>query len=206
MIPKIDIQVPELLLRTFFFPKEYGGKEKLDKDISDFRVFFDKYGEKILVQIEKYSGFNWTLNRIPVYLIPASMMIRFSFSKNDLEDGLPGVVQKIGRGITDIHIHIHELVHTNQKQTEFYSKENGFAFDKEGNRNTDILELSADIVTMYVIRNLFGADSEYEKDMWNFLNNTNERNMRKYEHLIEHIDKWDLNKNNLRYHLENDRK
>jgi hypothetical protein len=199
MLPKIDIQVPELLLRCFYFPTIYGPREKLDRDIKKFKDFFEKHGDSVLTEIENFSGYSWSMPRIPVYLVPNNSMLPYSFSRPNLEDNLPGIIQKIGRGVRDIHIHIHELVHTNQKQSEFYTK---FAYDKEGKRDTDLLELCADIVTIYVIRKLFQDNSVYENDMWDFLKNTNDKNKRKEELLEQHIEIWDLNKNNLKHFLE----
>jgi hypothetical protein len=203
MTPKIDIQMPEILVRCFYFPAIYGPREKLDNDVAEFKKFFELHGEEVLRSIEQFSGCTWSHDRIPVYLIPDSAMLNYSFSKWAVEEKLPGIIQKIGLGIRDYHIHIHELAHTNQRHSEsFYSGTTGYAFDKEGRRNVDLLELSADIVTLHVMRKLFGESSDLEKDFWDFLKNTSEKNKRKEDFLIKYMSLWDLNSHPLKYYLE----
>jgi hypothetical protein len=204
MIPKLDISMPELFVRAFHFAKRYGYPGKLDDDARDFKKFFEQHGESILEQIEKLSGFNWTSERIPVYLFPNSHISPpYSFSKINLENDLPGVMQKLGvspKQISDYWVCIHELVHINQKEKEFYDK----YFFNVGTikNNTDLLELCADLVTLNVVRNLFDRDSELEKDLWDFLDFSNDKNKRKAEILRTYLDLWDLSKNNLRYYLD----
>lgn len=199
--------MPELLKSLFYFPKTYGSVEKLETDIEALKTFFNEYGEKILVEIEKLSGFSWTKERIPVYLIPNSKFgPPYSFSKWGVDGDLPGVVQKLGttsQAFTDYWILIHELVHTNQRQSDFMEK---YQFLKNGDRNQDLLELGADLITLYVLRSLFGQGTKYEVDLWNFFVNTtnnSEKNIRKGAILKKYVDEWDLNKNTLRYYLEN---
>ncbi len=200
MIPRLDISLPEIFLRAFYNPVVYGPKEKLDADVKAFEDFFARHAEKILVEIEKLSGFAWSKDRIPVYLVPESFVSPpYSFTTSGLEEGLPGVVQKIGRpGMRDIHIHIHELAHVNQWQSDFH------IFSPKGNTQarTDMRELAADIVTVYVIRNVFGDATELERDFFDFLCNTSEKNKRKYDILMKYVDSWNLNANTLRYYLE----
>ncbi len=203
MIPKIDVQVHDVFINAFFFSVTYGPKEKLEEDIQKFKNFFEINGEKIITLIEKFSGYSWTKDRIPVYLIPANPNFLYSFTKSTLENDLPGIVQKIGMGFErDIHIHIHELVHANQWQSDFTSKTNILSFKSNGERNTDGREIGADIVTLYILRNLFGESSEFEKNLMDFLSNTNEKNKIKFAELNKYKDKWDLNKNSLRYYIE----
>lgn len=202
MIPKLDISSPELFLRCFYIPRIHGPKENMDAAIKTFKDFFQEHGEIILAEIEKLSGFQWTKDRIPVYLIPNSFVSPpYSFCKDPIEDDLPGVIQKVDvSGLTQqAWVHIHELVHVNQHQSEFY---NLHGLTRERKKNIDLAELGADIITIYIVKKLFGENSEYEKDFWNFLQNTSEKNKRKYDILIKYIENWDLNNNNLRYYLE----
>jgi len=203
MIPKIDIQVHNLFINAFFFSVTYGPKEKLDEDIKKFKDFFNENGEKILTLIEKFSGYSWTKDRIPVYLVPKNPNLNYSFAKSTLENDLPGVVQKIGMGYErDIHIHIHELAHINQWQSDFMKKNNPLSAKSNGEKNNDGIELGADIVALYVLRNIFGEDSEFEKDFMDFLNNTNDKNKIKFAELNKYKDKWNLNENSLRHYVE----
>lgn len=204
MIPRIDISVPDVFIRAFYNPRTYGPREKLDADIENFKSFFKENGDRILQEIESLSGFFWNENRIPVYLLPDGMFSPVaSFATSNLEGELSGIVQKIGRpGVRDIHVHIHELSHVNQWQGGWRSRQTGYALKQNGEWNTDLVELGADLVTIYVIRNIFGIDSVYEKDFWDFLQNTNERNKRKNDVLKSYIDLWDLNQNPLKYYLE----
>lgn len=202
MIPKVDFQVHEILLRAFFFPREYGGgRDKFDGDVEKFVSLFRQYEDKILELIEKFSGFSWSRDRIPVFLVPASMMVRYSFAKANLENDLPGIVLKIfadpGR---ELFIFIHELSHINQRQSDFYEK---YAFGKNGERNTDLLELCADLITLKILRDLFGNNSEYEKLFWTFLKDPkSDKNKIKYEKILEFESKWDLSKRNIREYIE----
>ena len=120
---------------------------------------------------------------------------------------MPGVVQKLFESnTTNLHIFIHELVHVNQWQSDFHDKYNTFANTKTGELNREGVELCADIVTLYVLRDLFGENSEYEEDFWKFLSNTNQVNKRKYEVLQKYKESWDLSKKPLKgYIVDNQR-
>lgn len=205
MIPTINFEINELLMRCFFFERIYGPREKFEKDAQEVIDTIRSKEKIILSLIEKFSGLKWTHPVIPVYLIPTSEIIKYSFTKFDLGGpGVPGVVQKVGRGIhTDIPILIHELAHVNQRQGGLYKDYAHIVFNKDKTRNEDFLEVWADMIELYVVRELFGSDSQYEKELWNFLQNTNEKNKRKYEVLIEHMKIWDLNEHPLKFYLEN---
>ncbi len=203
MIPKIDFQVHDVFINAFHNPPAYGSLEQLHADMQEFKDFFSRNGNEILKLIEVYSGYEWSKERIPVYLIPDNFALNFSFTKPVLEDGLTGIVQKISPKdmYRNIHIHIHELVHVNQRQSDFYTKENPLAFSENGERNITGIELGADIVTFYILQKMFGINSEYEKNFWNFLSNTNEKNKLKFEELNKYKDIWDLNLHPLRYYV-----
>ena len=206
MIPKVDFQIHDLLIQIFFFPRLYGGnRDKLKKDFESFTSEFQLREEKILTLIEKFSGLEWMKDRIPAYLVPHNSKVLYSFAHHNLENNLPGIVLKIrGNLFRDMPIFIHELAHINQMQSDFFKEQKIFVFDKEGKRNEDLIELGADIVALYVMREVYGIDSEYEKDFWNFLENTNEKNKRKFEELNKYIGSWDLNVNNLKFYLARD--
>lgn len=200
MIPKVDYQIHDLLVRVFLPPP-------LDGDDTEFRQLserlinsFEKLEFNVLTLIEKYSGFEWRFEKIPVYLIPDSRILK-SFAKSNLENKRPGVVLKVMDNLTrNIHIFIHELAHINQNQGEF--SKTSFALNPDGSRNHPNYELAADIVTLYILRDLFGSNSEYEKDMMEFLTTTDMVNKDKYDALMEKVDIWDLSKKTLREYIE----
>lgn len=203
MIPKVDFQIHEVLIQAFFSPKMYGGDRKfLDTKFSEFVAQFSEHETKILTLIEKYSGFEWSEEKIPVFLIPDSPSIFYSFAKPVLQDGHSGVVLKIRPNgkIRDFWIFIHELSHINQYHSNFYLPKYG-AIDENNNKNVDRVEVCADLLALYVIRDLFGEDSEYEKDFWDFLENTNEKNRKKFEEMKKHLPIWDLSKDTLKNYL-----
>lgn len=194
MLPKVDFQKHEVLFQAFFFPGEYGGRmPKLLEDIENFITLFSEHQEKILSLIEKFSGFAWSKERIPVFLVPNTAMLPFSFTKARLEADLPGVVQKIGLATKrTLHIFIHELVHVNCRHSDFYEKY----------ESTDLRELVADLVTLNVIREIFGANSEYEQDWLDFLQNTLEKNKRKLAFAEKYQEKWNLHEKPIVNYLE----
>jgi len=198
MIPKIEYQTHELLTRVFIPPFEK--KSDFEKHVKKFIKHFKKIEKEILVLIEKFSGFEWTKKKIPVYLIPNGKIV--SRTKSNLEKGLPGIIQKVRNNTErDTHIMIHELVHVNQFQTDFSSKENRFAFNKKGIRNYIGWEVCAEIVCLYVIRELFGKKSKYEKDYWKFLNQIQTSTPGKELEVPKYLKKWDLNKKTLRDYI-----
>ncbi|MDQ3014823.1 MAG: hypothetical protein M3Q73_03095 [bacterium] len=202
MIPRTDFQIHEIFMQTFFFPEEYGAdRSQFDKDAAEFMGFFKQHEEKILQIIEKFSGFDWSKEKIPVFVVPNNSMISYSYTKFDLQDGLPGVVQKIFRNQQrNLHIFIHELAHVNQRHADFYDRKYK-TLDEEGNRNVDLVEVCADIVCLYVIREIFSGNSEYERDMFDFLQNTGMKNKRKYAELEKSLTQWDLYKNPLKFYI-----
>lgn len=203
MIPKVDFQIHEVLIQAFFSPKMYGGDRSfLDSKLNEFIEGYRMHEEKILKLIEKYSGFEWSKDRIPVFLVPDNFALFYSFAKPILQDALPGVVLKIRPNgkIRDFWIFIHELSHINQYHSDFYTPQYG-AIDENNNKNVDRVEVCADLLALYVLRDLFGEDSEYEKDFWDFLENTNEKNKKKFEQMKKHLPIWDLKKNTLKNYL-----
>jgi hypothetical protein len=204
MIPKVDFQIHETLIEAFYLPKLWGGdREELDKEMKNFIDLFRIHEEMILTLIQKYSGFEWSKERIPVFLVPDSRVLLYSFTKSTLQDGLPGIIQKIFKDKNSLifSIFIHELCHVNQHQSDFYDKKYKTA-DEKWIKDTDRVELSADLVMLYVVREIFGNNSEYEKAEWDFLKNTNDRNKKKGEMLEKYMPLWDLNKMPLKSYLE----
>src|SRR3989344_1005895 len=198
MTPKIDIQTHNLLFNLFYFPSVYGPKEKLDADVNEIKNFVQEFGIKILSEIEILSGFPWFMDRIPVVLVPNNKFLNYSYSRFDLEPGIPGVVLKIRGAIRDKWILIHELVHTNQKHVNSsfdYAKLN------TGERNNDLLEVWADLITLKIIIKYF---PEWEGDFLNFFE-TEEKNIRKGKILRQFINNWDLEKNDIKFYLEKDK-
>jgi hypothetical protein len=191
---KIDFQRHDVFFQAFFFPPFYGGGiEKLESDINALITTFANHKDQILTLIEKYTGYTWSQETVPVFLIPKTPVISYSFTRLNLVNGLAGIVQKVGMGaFRDLHIFIHELVHVNCRQQDFYEKYT----------DNNLKELVADLVTLYVIRDLFGTDSEYEKDFFDFLQNTNDKNKVKYNYLHEYKDKWDLKDKQIASYLE----
>jgi len=196
MIPKIDFQIHDALVRTFLFPPTNDAQKGFKKQAGAFMDFFNKNSDKTLKSIQKFSGYKWAKDRIPVYLIPNAQIL--SFTKSILEDDLPGVVQKVfPNQKRTAHIFIHELVHVNQWQSKFVNKnqpynESGDEFKRE---------LYADLICLHVLRDIFGKNSEHEKDFWDFLQNTTERNKKKLEGLKKITNKWDLIKKPLKEYL-----
>lgn len=199
MIPKIKYMVHEILTNVFLPPS--GDRKEFERNAEEFIKNFKKIEKRVLELIEKFSGFEWTKKNIPVYLIPAGKSV--SFAKSNLEKGNPGVVNKIWSiPERSIHIAIHELVHVNQFQSDFYSKENKVLWKKE-EKDVVSLEVCTDVVTIHVLRELFGEDSKYEKDYWHFMNNVMTSTPAKKLKIPSYLKKWDLDKKSLREYIFN---
>ncbi len=198
MIPKLDYQMHDLLIQIFMPPLE--NKKDFYKQNQEFIQHFKKIEKKVLISIEKFSGFRWSKKIIPVYMIPNGGIP--SFAKSNLEENTPGVVQRIyGTNKRATHILIHELTHINQFQSDFHSKSNSFIFDKKGVKNYMRTELCSDIVCIHVLRDLFGNKSSYEADYWNFQNNVRTSSPGIEKKIPIYLKKWNLNKKTLREYI-----
>lgn len=198
MIPNIDYQRHDLLTRIFI--PSFKDKKKFEKKAKEFIKYFKKHEKETLRLIEKFSGFNWTRNKIPVYIIPNGHI--YSFTKKNLSKNLPGVVQKFYESNErTTHILIHELCHVNQFQSEFYNKRNKFVWKKDGTKDFVKVEICTDIVAIHVIRELFGKDSKIEKDYWYFMNKLMTSTPAKKLQIPKYLKKWDLNKKTLKKYL-----
>jgi len=173
---KIDFQIHDVLIRALRSP--FQSEDEFKKQAAAFKKFFMSNEAKVLDLIQKYSGYEYTNDRIPEYLVPAGLSFSKSVTKSTLEDGLPGVVQKLfDNNITNMHIFIHELTHVNQWQSDFHNKENRFSETKTGELNREGI------------------------DFWRFLEGTNEVNKEKYDELQKHKDSWDLSKKTLKEYI-----
>lgn len=198
MIPKIEFKTYDVLTRVFLPPSKK--KKEFESESKKFINHFKKIEKMVLILIEKFSGFKWTKKRIPVYLIPNSRFI--STARGDLENGFPGVVQKIRNNPErDTHIFIHELTHVNQFQSDFYDKKNTFVRNKDKTKNFVNIEICADVGCIHVIRELFGKNSKVEKDYWHFINNVMTSTPAKKMKIPKYLKKWDLNKKSLRGYI-----
>ena len=198
MIPKIEYQTHDILTKVFMPP--FGKRSDFEKQTRKFTKHFKKIEKEILISIEKFSGFKWTKRKIPIYFVPNGRII--SITKGNLEKGLPGIIQKIRNNIwRDTHIMIHELVHINQFQTNFNSKRNRFAFKKNGIKNHIGREVCADIICLYVIKELFGKNSKYERDYWEFLNKIQTSTPGIEKEVSKYLKKWNLNEKTLKEYI-----
>lgn len=199
MIPKIDFQTHDILTRIFIPP--FKKKKEFKKEVKEFTRSFRKIEEDVLISIEKFSGFKWSKKRIPVYLIPSGRIV--SFVRGKLENGLPGVVQKIfsGEEKRNLHIFIHELCHVNQFQSDFYDKNNRFVLKKDGTKDSVKVEVLTDIVTIHVVREIFGKNSDMEKDYWHFMNKVMTSTPKKKLEIPKYLKKFDLNKKTLKEYI-----
>lgn len=192
MNTKIDYQIHDVLIRTLKSPFET--VEEIKKLFTKYIDEFGTYEDKVIELIEKYTGYPFTIERIPVYLVPISRnSVPFSNAKSSLEENTPGVVLKVFPDILrNHHIFIHELVHINQWHNHEEFNKSRFFINEDGTKNEDGIELCADIVALYIVRDIFGKNSEVENNFWDFLENTNEKNKRKYDILQKYLPQWDL--------------
>jgi len=197
MIPKIDYKIHDVLTRVFLSPLK--GKKEFEKEAKKFIREFKKIEKDVLMLIEKFSGFKWSKKKIPLYIIPQGRF--FSMAKGNLEEGLPGVVQKVYDTLErGTHILTHELSHINQFQSDFYSKKNNFIFNKDGSKDFVKIEICTDIVCIHVIRELFEKNSKYEKDYWEFLKIMTSTPKKKTQ-IPKYLKKWNLNKKPLKEYI-----
>ena len=194
MIPKLKFQVHELFIRVFLFPNTPSEKKLFRRNAEDFQKFFASEGKAILQSIMELSGYKWQRPEIPVYLIPwQSPNLVIPFTKSNLERGLPGVLQTLGMGdrlVRDTHVFIHELVHISQRHTALTDRDNPFTASGNINRR----EAIADFLCLHTIRHVFGNNSIYETDFWEFLRSDRLRIKTRLEELEKALHIWDVSK------------
>jgi hypothetical protein len=115
-----------------------------------------------------------------------------------LEDNNAGIVFAVRESqVRNIQIFIHELVHINQMHPDYNNDINPYSVYGPAGR-----EIVADMVNLHVIRELFGSDSEYEKDFWEFLNIPEVSNSKERLELVnEYLPKWDLNNKTIKQYI-----
>lgn len=198
-IPKIEFFIHEVFINAFSFPPTQKAKDIYRDKIKAAEAFLRSKANDYLERIEKFSGYEWKIDKIPVYLVPESARFK-SFAKTNLEGDLPGVVLKTYPTMETLEfIFIHELCHINQMQSEFWSESNPW-FMNDGVKNTEGIELCADIVMTFVLRDIYGKDSVQEKEMWEFLKLSPE-NVAKGEMLKKKLGDWDLGTRSLKSYL-----
>lgn len=111
------------------------------------------------------------------------------------------MIQKIyGTKQRTTNILIHELVHINQFQSDFYSDKNKLIFKKNRAKNERKLELCTDVISLSVIRIIFGKNSLYEKDFFEFKKIQTSIKAENKE-INNHIKKWDFEEKTLRDYI-----
>jgi hypothetical protein len=188
-VAKIDFRTNEVLIDVFLYPNSSEERKKFKKRAKEFSDFWKIWQASVLEGTAKYLGYPWKIDRIPVYLVPWGPHGFISRAKPHLTDGLPGVIQLIGIGNrgqeVDIQVFIHELVHVCQHQSEYRQSKHY--------KDRALTEMIADLVNLYVIRDVFGLNSVYETEYWSFFK-LNERQQEKHRVLSQYLDQWDLNR------------
>jgi len=183
-MPKLWFEISSMLVTAL--TGDAGFSKRREEFIKDegFRKAFAEKQSEILELIPQFTGYDWERSEIPVYLVP--WCNKHSFSH-------PLVLFYRPDHARLWHILIHELVHINLANSEFKSLER---------RGSEGLEVVCWIVTLHVLRRIFGRGSPAEKDLLGDFAQANERNKQTLEGLRKIMDQWDLGKKPLKWYLE----